>query len=441
LRDIGLIEDQATLHSMVTVQVRDPGVDLTHGAKPEMEVAARGLTKIAALAIASRDKNNPAEQQGLLLDGYRDYRGVPVIGAWRWLPRYEMGVVTEIDVDEAYQPLRYLLTLYGVLFGLLAITTTAATISAFSTASLQRRVRLAEKMGPYHLGKKLGEGGMGTVYLAEHAMLKRPAAIKLLKDDQVDHRAMSRFEREVQIASRLTHPNTIEIYDFGRTKTGAFYYAMEFVEGLTLHDLVKRYGPVSPERCIFILCQICGSLAEAHDKDLIHRDIKPRNVMLCQRGGLFDFVKVLDFGLAKDLNPARSDDVTKSMQIAGTPFYMSPERFIDPRNVDHRSDIYAIGAVGFFLLNSRSHMELGNRLETTSSATESEQSPTSSPTIPDIPNALSKIIADCLEQAPEARPQSVVELSRLLSGVALESSWTSSEACKWWQENVPTARG
>ncbi len=433
LCDIGLIENQATLRSMVTVQVRDPGVDLTRGKDPEMEVAARPLTKIAALAVASRDKDDPALQQGLLLDAYRDYRGVPVIGAWRWLPRYEMGVVTEMDVDEAYQPLWYLLTSYGVLFGLLAMTATAATVSAFSADNWRRRVRVAEELGPYRLGKKLGEGGMGTVYLAQHAMLKRPAAIKLLKDDQVGPQAMLRFEREVQIASRLTHPNTIEIYDFGRTQSGVFYYAMEYVDGLTLHDLVARGGPVSPERVVFILCQVCGSLAEAHSQNLIHRDIKPQNVMLCQRGGQFDFVKVLDFGLAKDLNPAGTDHVTKTMQVGGTPLYMSPERFIDPRNVDHRSDIYAIGAVGYYLLHGRSHLEADDRLETTSAVAE-----------PDAPglsqrgdsSALDEIVAACLEQSPDDRPQSVDDLSQQLRAVALTSTWTASEARAWWQANV-----
>lgn len=436
LRDIGLIEDQDELHSMVAVQVRDPGVDLTRGQEAQRELAARPLTEMAALAIASREKNDRSAQQGLILDAYRDYRGVPVIGAWKWLPQYQMGVVTEMDVGEAYAPLRYLLLSYGVLFGLLAITAASALYSSFSAAGWRRRVEQAEEVGPYRLEEKLGEGGMGTVFLAKHAMLKRPAAIKLMKDDQVGPDSLSRFEREVQIASRLTHPNTIEIYDFGSTKSGGFFCAMEYVDGLTLYDLVSEYGPVSPERGVFILRQVCGSLAEAHGLDLIHRDIKPQNVMLCQRGGQYDFVKVLDFGLAKDINRARSDDVTKTMRIGGTPLYMSPERFMDPQNVDQRSDIYAIGAVGFYLLTGESHKGSTRHLAPTDSLTKALR--TTNPNVFGIPVKLAEIIGSCLEHDPGDRPQTVEELDQLLSATELPSEWNFAEARQWWLQNVPT---
>lgn len=438
LRDIGLIENQDELQSMVTVQVRDPGVDLTRGQVASRELAARPLTEIAAIAIASRDKQDRSAQHGLILDAYRDYRGVPVIGAWKWLPQYQMGVVTEMDVQEAYAPLRYLLLSYSVLFGLLAITAASALYSSFSVAGWRRRVEQAEEIGPYRLEKKLGEGGMGTVFLAKHAMLKRPAAIKLMKDDQVGPQALSRFEREVQIASRLTHPNTIEIYDFGSTRSGGFYCAMEYVDGLTLHDLVSDYGPVSTERAVFILRQVCGSLSEAHGLDLIHRDIKPQNVMLCQRGGQFDVVKVLDFGLAKDINPARSDEVTKTMRIGGTPLYMSPERFIDPLNVDQRSDIYAIGAVGFYLLTGQSHKSSTNRFAKAGADSLTQELRTADSNEFGVSGELGKIIASCLQRDPKDRPQSVVELDELLQSVELSSAWSFAEARQWWQQNMPT---
>ncbi len=197
------------------------------------------------------------------------------------------------------------------------------------------------------LVEKLGGGGMGTVYKARHALLRRPTAIKLLKPETLSESAILRFEREVQLTSELTHPNTVSVYDFGRTPEGTFYYAMEYLEGVTLGDLVRRHGPLPEARTLHILRQICASLSEAHAVGLIHRDIKPSNIILTQRGGQYDFVKVLDFGLAKWADSHGSDALTATNAVSGTPLYVSPEAVTNPRQVDARADVYEIGAVGW----------------------------------------------------------------------------------------------
>ena len=206
-------------------------------------------------------------------------------------------------------------------------------------------------VGAYTLEEKVGEGGMGVVYKASHALLRRPAAIKFLASDRAGEHAVERFEREVQVTSRLTHPNTISIYDFGRTPDGAFYYAMEYVDGLDLQTLVERHGPQPPARVAHLLAQLAGALAEAHAAGLIHRDIKPANVMVCERGGMLDVVKVLDFGLVKEMD-ARSDGTgADNGRIVGTPLYLAPEALTAPESLDARSDLYALGALGYFLLS------------------------------------------------------------------------------------------
>ena len=201
---------------------------------------------------------------------------------------------------------------------------------------------------------------MGVVYKGHHAMLRRPTAIKMLDVDKVNEGSIERFEREVQITSQLNHPNTVAIYDYGRTPEGVFYYAMEYLDGIDLQTLVERYGPQPVPRVIHILLQVCGSLYEAHSLGLVHRDIKPANIMLNRRGGEPDVVKVLDFGLVKAVDDQKQAGLTQQASLTGTPLYMSPEAIQLPNSVDARSDLYAVGAVGYFLLTGHPVFEADN---------------------------------------------------------------------------------
>jgi serine/threonine-protein kinase len=231
-----------------------------------------------------------------------------------------------------------------------AISIVFSTVASSVIYGLRSEVRRARRLGQYTLLAPIGRGGMGIVYLARHALLRRKTVVKLINED-ASPEAVNRFEREVQLTSQLTHPNTIAVYDFGRTAEGTFYYAMEHLEGSDLQRLVSKTGSLPPARVIHILRQVCGALEEAHTAGLIHRDIKPSNLFLCPRRGTADAIKVLDFGLAKELVAGpRSVLLTLADGVIGTPLYMSPELVLPENKPDARSDLYALGAVAYYLL-------------------------------------------------------------------------------------------
>jgi serine/threonine-protein kinase len=278
------------------------------------------------------------------------------------------------------------------------------------------------QLGAYTLEEKLGEGGMGVVYKARHALLERPTAIKLLRPDHGSPEAVRRFEREVQLTSQLSHPNTISIYDFGRSADGAFYYAMEYVDGLDLQTLVEREGPQEPARVAHLLAQICGALAEAHGVGLIHRDIKPANLMLCERGGAKDVIKVLDFGLIKHFDNRPSDLTHSDVQsVVGTPLYLSPEALIAPDTMDGRSDLYAVGVVGYFLLTGEAPFTGSGLLEVCAHHLHSTPVPPSQRLGRRIPAALEELILSCLHKAKENRPASAADVRDAL--LPLAATW------------------
>lgn len=269
---------------------------------------------------------------------------------------------------------------------------------------LRRRAIVAERLGQYELVKPIGEGAMGAVYRARHAMLRRPTAVKLLHPHIAGPDNIERFEREVQHSAALTHPNTIAIYDYGRTPDGLFYYAMEFLDGEDLHQLVSREGAQSPARVVHILRQICGSLAEAHGLGLVHRDIKAANVYLCQHGGNDDVVKVLDFGLV------RSVDDAKEQHLSGTPTYMAPEVIENPGLVSKRADIYAVGVLGYLLLAGQLPIDGPSVPVVLSRQIGEDPEPPSSLVGHPLPLDLEAVIMHCLEKEPDVRPQTVLEL-------------------------------
>jgi serine/threonine-protein kinase len=384
-------------------------------------------------------KSLKESKDGVLLDPYRNHHGQRVIGAWRWLPDLQMGVAREIAADEAYAPLRYLNIAFGVVFGALVIAVFVALGSMLWMARLRRQMGGGRRLGAYRLEKVIGEGGMATIYLARHDLLKRPTAVKLLKLQRATDEIIARFEREVQLASSLAHPNTVEIFDYGRTRDGRLYYAMEYLDGLTVADLIERGGPVPVARTLYILRQVCAGLAEAHGKGLVHRDIKPENIMVCRYGGEYDFVKILDFGLVKQLDTEHSRDLTRNLRILGTPLYMAPERLRNPGDVDARADIYAVGAVGFLMLSGRKVFESEDDLGLTTSVLNDEPPRVSSVAAQPVPFELDLAIAACLEKRREERPQRVGDLVEAFGALAIEHRWTQREAEAWWKENAPAS--
>ncbi|MBL9018802.1 MAG: serine/threonine protein kinase [Myxococcales bacterium] len=304
---------------------------------------------------------------------------------------------------------------------------------------LRARIREIGKLGQYTLEQKLGEGGMGVVHRATHAMLRRPAAIKLLLDERASEKDRARFEREVQLTSRLRHPNTISIFDYGRTAEGVFYYVMEYLDGLDLDRLVKTTGPLEPARAIHILAQVAGALTEAHALGLIHRDIKPANIILTERVDEPDVVKVVDFGLVRSLEGGTSESVAANV-VTGTPLYMSPEAISSPDAIDARTDLYALGAVGYFLLTGEHVFEGGTVLELCSKHLVMEPVPPSTrlgrPVAPD----LEAIVLRCLAKDRDARFASAAALRTALLGCADAAKYDASAASQWWRDRQSTTR-
>jgi serine/threonine protein kinase len=313
--------------------------------------------------------------------------------------------------------------------------TTVATVASQVIYGLHEKAREALQLGQYSLEEKIGEGGMGEIYRAHHAMLRRPTAVKLLLGDGSEAQ-LKRFEKEVQLTARLTHPNTISIYDYGRTPDGLFYYAMELLDGLTLEQLVERYGPLPPGRVIHLLRQVCGALSEAHGVGLIHRDIKPANIFVCRRGDIPDFVKVLDFGLVRELRQDQASSHSTLNAVVGTPLYMPPEAIVSPNGVDARADLYGLGGVAYFLATGAPPFAGQTVVEVCAHHLHSQPAPPSERG--SVPPDLEAIILACLAKLPEARPQSARQLAEALAGCGAANSWQTSDAEAWWK-SVGTA--
>lgn len=299
--------------------------------------------------------------------------------------------------------------------------------------NLRQEALAARQMGQYRLRRLLGEGGMGEVYLAEHQMLKRPCAIKVIRPHKAkDPRALARFEREVQAIARLTHWNTVEIFDYGRTDDGTFFYVMEYLPGLSLAEIVEYDGPMPPGRVIHLLQQTCDALAEAHAMGLVHRDIKPGNIFAAQRGGVCDVAKLLDFGLVKPLDGSLNLEITQEGALTGSPLFMSPEQAVGDPEPDARGDIYSLGAVAYYLLTGRPVFDGDKPIKVLlAHAHETPQPP--SVLRPDLPADLEAVVMRCLEKRPEDRYQDVLSLRAALLACTSAGTWTREDAARWWQ--------
>jgi serine/threonine-protein kinase len=305
---------------------------------------------------------------------------------------------------------------------------------------LNARVVKAREVGSYRLVERLGEGGMAEVWRANHRMLARPAAVKLIRPKVlIQHgpreaeRLLRLFTREVQATASLSSPHTIQVYDFGITREGAFYYVMELLDGMNLQTLIERYGAQPSERVAYLLIQACHSLREAHERNFVHRDVKPANIFVCWLGGEYDFVKVLDFGLVLDRHPT-PEELEDEKRFVGTPAVMAPEmlRFHSP--VDARADIYALGCVAYWLLTGARVFEATTLHDMLVMHAHQKPALPSRRLGRSVHGQLEEIVMSCLDKNPNRRPQTARELSEILSGLRFDEPWSEDRAEHWWNQ-------
>jgi tRNA A-37 threonylcarbamoyl transferase component Bud32 len=431
LKRLGLIPKDPSATAILNLKLLDPGVDLRKEEPVRDPHREPPLTRMAAAALRGED--------GVDVNGYRNYRGVEVVGAWAWLPAYGMGVATEVAASEAFQNLYEVRRAFLVLF--LLVVLSGVTILGFTLAlerlqaSVRRNAVEARRLGQYVLMQEIGRGSNGMVYRARHALLRRPVAVKVLSPDLTDEANAARFEHEVQITSQLTHPNTVQVYDYGRTPEGLFYYAMEYLNGIDLHQLVRQFGPQPEGRVVHILLQAAGSLAEAHQVGLIHRDIKPANIFLTRRGGVCDVVKVLDFGLVKRGDPMAGDGRATEPMV-GTPHFMSPEAVERPDTVDARSDLYSLGAVGYWLLTGKTLFDSQDVQELLKRQVDLAPPTPSTRTDNAIGGDLERLILSCLSKSPDARPPSADVFRLALAECRVSDVWGAAQFEAWWKANA-----
>jgi tRNA A-37 threonylcarbamoyl transferase component Bud32 len=314
----------------------------------------------------------------------------------------------------------------------IALAAVTGVVGVQTIGTLRREAFAAKQLGQYRLKKLLGSGGMGEVYLAEHQMMKRPCAVKVIRPEKAgDPQVLARFEREVRATAKLSHWNSIDIYDYGRTADGTFYYVMEFLPGHNLGELVNGHGPLPIARIVYLMRQVCDALAEAHGQGLVHRDIKPANIYCAYRGGVFDVAKILDFGLAKPLSDATDAGLTQEGSITGSPLFMSPEQATSSDQLDGRSDIYSLGALMYFMATGKAPFEYPSPLKVMIAHASEDPEP---PRLlnGEVPTELEEIILRSLEKRPEDRFQTVTELRDALDRVPVDGEWTARLAADWW---------
>ncbi|MGL4514520.1 MAG: serine/threonine-protein kinase [Lacipirellulaceae bacterium] len=321
----------------------------------------------------------------------------------------------------------------------MVVTLVTAVVGVHTINALRREAFAAKQLGQYRLKQKLGSGGMGEVYLAEHQLMKRPCAIKVIRPEKAgDPRTLARFEREVRSTAKLSHWNSVDIYDYGRTSDGTFYYVMEYLPGHNTGELVDEWGPLPPARVVYLMEQVCRALSEAHGIGLVHRDIKPANIFCAYRGGEFDVAKILDFGLAKPTIDAADETqnaaLTQEGAITGSPLFMSPEQATGEREADVRSDVYSLGCVLYYLLTGKAPFPYTQSVKVIIAHAAEEVTPPREHN-PDLPVEFEDVVLRCLEKDADDRFQTVDELRRALLDLDLADDWSADRAAEWWSCN------
>ena len=386
--------------------------------------------------------SNPADKWLMLIVAYAIFipntwqRAALVMGTIASWPVLLTLALAWLDAPTRAALGRYSLVV-SELFLAMAIATSACVLGVHTIGTLRREAFRARQLGQYRLRSLLGRGGMGEVYLAEHQLMKRPCAIKIIRPEKAgDPQILARFEREVHAIARLSHWNSVDIYDYGRADDGTFYYVMEYLPGIGLQELVQHFGPLPPQRVIYLLRQTSEALREAHDLGLVHRDIKPGNIFVAQRGGFYDVVKLLDFGLAKPAADLPANPLTQEGVITGSPYYMSPEQATGDRDPDARSDIYSLGAVAYYLLTGRPPFDHDKPIKVLISHAHHDPAPPSE-FQPGIPEDLEQVVLRCLAKDPAERYQSAMNLAAALDSCQCAGEWSADMADRWWRQHQP----
>lgn len=401
---------------------RDPGVNLLEGKKPTTDPTTWPAT-LSAMGITN-------QKSGQNFTGYQDYRGVTVVGAWRWIEKANVGLVIEVPLDRAYGNLDYINRSFRIMS---TIPLTAALgLITFSLIRYFRAHDLTNRnVGAYRLRRKIGEGGLGVVYEGEHQILGRKAAIKLIKPSAISTGTLRRFEREVRLASLLNHQNAVGIYDFGVSREGLLFCAMELIDGVNLSQLLSFEPNLPLERMTQFLYQVSMAIQEAHNLQLVHRDIKPQNIMIC-RTPVSDLVKVVDFGLAKSIGETINRDATATHAVMGTPGFIAPERLESPWSADPKIDIFSFGVLGMYMLTAKIS-PLGVSREGLIDMIRSTAFEKSLP-YPQMTSLIELLLA-CASPLPDRRPASMRHVRDALGALCQELRWSGDDSEAWWAEH------
>jgi eukaryotic-like serine/threonine-protein kinase len=422
--NLGLAFEIVSSYAIAAAEFADP-------MSLEMHAGYMGLSWVAVWVVLFTVVMPTAPRRALLA-ALASVSSVPVI-----IGLMMASSVTSFRID----PVQFF---FGLVFPYLLVVGMAY-VGARVVYQLGTEVKRARELGSYRLEEKLGEGGMGEVWRARHRMLSRPAAIKLIRPSfagdgraGVSEEAVRRFEREAQVIARLRSPHTVELFDFGMAADGAFYYVMELLDGLDADSLLRRFGPIPPERAIYLLRQVCHSLSEAQSCGLVHRDIKPANIFLCRYGEEYDFIKVLDFGIVGAVRDTPGGNLmhTRGDTVRGTPAFIAPEQAMGT-GVDGRADIYATGCVAYWLLTGHLVFTADTPMGLVLQHAQTPPTPPSARTELPIPPALDELVMSCLAKDPAKRPQSAKELSRRLAELEGASAWTQERARDWWVTHQP----